>query len=132
MILFEALSIYYVENGQVGLRSADITPANASQLTTIPEAKRPLLVQGIYAGDFAVFISLADSDGVAEIPYLVTTEGSDTSTIVPSDIVELDTRTFGTYELARKLQSVDPTDIAQFGIEALISSLSKRYPPRRP
>lgn len=132
MVLFEAQHIYGVEDGDVCVRTGAIQPYEAHIMDSSAEVWRDITVQGVQKTDFGMFVDVIDDEGImSEVPYLVTHYMGDSSIIVPADLVEFDHQQYATAELARKLQSVNYEEMAQFGLDALLKELTRRYPLKR-
>jgi hypothetical protein len=130
-MIFEAASVYASdEDGDVQLMQRIIHQSSEPKATTINEAMfRPLIVRGLRLGDFALFASVADNNGVAEIPYLVTDYANeDTATIAAYELIRKSPLEYVTRHLAKSLQYINPPELAQFQINELMGYIDERFP----
>ena len=131
-MIFEALSVYTSsEDGEAQLAHRIVRqPSGLAPRTVLEAESRPLHVSGLRLGDFALFASLADTETVAEIPYLVTDyRDEDAATITAYELVRNTPSEYVTRHLAKSLQLLTPGEILEFSIDDdLMEYVEKRFP----
>lgn len=127
MPLFKAHNVYAVnpETQAIDWRDgSDVVPVDLGM--DIVDYSFPFWVTGLNRYDIAVFANIIDVNGVSEQGYLVTTTGSQARIVAPK-LIELD-ESLLTPELAKRIATVTPEEIASLGIEHLVRTAKLRYP----
>lgn len=128
MILFEAREIHNVhkDTGEVGVRIGPVIPR--SDEYDYFDAMDSLAVAGLKPNEFALSATVIDfSAGATDMGYLVTDRNRKTSTIVNVDKVLKNPDDYVTLHLANLLRSVDPTELEQFSIDAIMNHIYRTF-----
>lgn len=136
MIEFAVDTIYSADDGVLSARCGRVQPLFETLHPTLDDLQQPLVVDGIHAGDFAVFATgirvtdMVPEEVGATTPYLVTERRRTQGILVPWNIMAADMRTHATERLARTLQQVPPMELVRFQIGQLTLYLNRQFPPR--
>lgn len=126
-------SVYGVQEGEVRMRDGhDIALAADKTALSFDDLQRPISVEGVRLGDFAVFAAGMSEDGIGPVtPYMVTERRNARGLLVPWHLMESDMASYATAQLAKIFQSANPFDLVEFQIAQLTLYLNDRFPPHR-
>lgn len=130
-MIFEAASIYqYNDQGDVGLACHPVLLTPETAPTSIHEAEsRPLLLRDVRLGEFALFASMADANGVAETAFLVTDRANyEDVTVAAYETIMQDPHHYVTDYLAKQLQAITRSELDQFNISELMTYIDQQFP----
>lgn len=95
----------------------------------------PFYASGVRRHDLAVFATALTFDGARDYGFLVVSSSQDQGLLVTdnflrlaADISSKSTSAYLTPELAKKFATLDSEEIAQLGIEDIVSISAKMYP----
>lgn len=110
-------------------RTAHLELEQDEIVTDLRDAYRPLHIRGLSPADFAVFLSVSDTDATESVGYLVThvDQFGDTGIIVPGDLLEQDPRTWASNTVCERIASMDPEEFGNFTLPNLHEYATRLY-----
>lgn len=135
MLHLETNNIYEVNPSDRSLdfRNGKIDPVDHNQ--SFNSLAAPFYASGVRKYDLAVFATALTFDGARDYSFLVVSSCQDQGLLVTDDFIRLATdassksaSAYLTPELAKKFATLNDEEIAQLGIEDIVSSSAKMYP----
>lgn len=132
-VFFEPTNIYYVDplDASVDSRRARDVTLTDDTLSIEDYLTRPFFVDGTHRHDLALFAGILDDNGVSYEGFVVLNSNNRRSLVMAPDGRGGLPDEYITPELAKKIATVEPEEIAQFGLELVIQAARRKYPTMR-